>query len=129
MDFGVARHVGDASEQLDDASRFVTTAYASPEQAQRSPTDSRSDLYSVGCVLYELLTGRPPFVGEEQDVLFERLVDEPKAPSAHNPEVSPDLVVCSMFVAGGMVAAEAAGLPFDVVFPNTYLLPARGIPP
>ena len=91
VDFGVARHVGDASEQLDDASRFVTTAYASPEQAQRSPTDSRSDLYSVGCVLYELLTGRPPFVGEEQDVLFERLVDEPKAPSAHNPEVSPDL--------------------------------------
>ena len=74
-----------------DVSRFVTTAYASPEQAQRSPTDSRSDLYSVGCVLYELLTGRPPFVGEAQDVLFERLVDEPKAPSAHNPEVSPDL--------------------------------------
>ncbi|HVK36309.1 MAG TPA: protein kinase [Microlunatus sp.] len=91
VDFGVARHVCDASDQLDDASRFVTTAYASPEQAQRSPTDSRSDLYSVGCVLYELLTGRPPFVGEDQDVLFERLVDEPKAPSAHNPEVSPDL--------------------------------------
>jgi hypothetical protein len=91
VDFGVARHVGDATEQLDDASRFVTTAYASPEQAQRLPTDSRSDLYAVGCVLYELLTGRPPFVGEEQDVLFERLVDEPKAPSVHNREVSPDL--------------------------------------
>ncbi len=91
VDFGVARHVGDATEQLDDTSRFVTTAYASPEQAQRLPTDSRSDLYSVGCVLYELLTGRPPFVGEEQDVLFERLVDEPKAPSVHNREVSPEL--------------------------------------
>ncbi|HEY5785811.1 MAG TPA: serine/threonine-protein kinase [Microlunatus sp.] len=91
VDFGVARHVCDTSEQLDGASRFVTTAYASPEQAQRSPTDSRSDLYSVGCVLYELLTGRPPFVGEAQDVLFERLVDEPRAPSEHNPQVSPEL--------------------------------------
>ena len=91
VDFGVARHVRDGSEQLDGVSQFGTTAYASPEQAQRSVTDSRSDLYSVGCVLYELLTGRPPFVGEAQDVLFERLVDEPKAPSAHNPEVSPDL--------------------------------------
>ncbi len=82
VDFGVARHVRDATEQLDGVSQFGTTAYASPEQAQRSATDSRSDLYSVGCVLYELLTGRPPFVGEAQDVLFERLVDEPKAPSA-----------------------------------------------
>ena len=91
VDFGVARHVCDATEPLDGVSRFVTTAYASPEQAQRSPTDSRSDLYSVGCVLYELLTGRPPFVGEAQDVLFERLVDEPRAPSEHNPEVGPDL--------------------------------------
>ena len=91
VDFGVARHVCGASEQLDGASQFVTTAYASPEQVQRIPTDGRSDLYSVGCVLYELLTGRPPFVGEAQDVLFERLVDEPRAPSDHNPEVGPDL--------------------------------------
>jgi len=91
VDFGVARHLRGTSEQLDGVSSFVTSAYASPEQAQRSPTDSRSDLYSVGCVLYELLTGRPPFVGEAQDVLLKRLVDEPMAPSQHNPEVSPDL--------------------------------------
>ena len=91
VDFGVARHLRGTGEQLDGVSSFVTSAYASPEQAQRSPTDSRSDLYSVGCVLYELLTGRPPFVGEAQDVLLKRLVDEPMAPSQHNPEVSPDL--------------------------------------
>src|SRR5262249_19359490 len=42
---------------------------------------------------------------------------------------SPDLVVCSMFCLGGMVAAEAAGVPFDVLFPNIYPLPASGIPP
>jgi MGT family glycosyltransferase len=44
-------------------------------------------------------------------------------------ETSPDLVVCSMFCVGGMVAAEAAGVPFDVMFPNIYPLPAEGIPP
>ena len=90
VDFGVARHVGDASEQLDDASRFVTTAYASPEQPNgldRQP--QRSLLGRLRAV--RLLTGRPPFVGEEQDVLFKRILDEPKAPSQHNPEVSPDL--------------------------------------
>ena len=44
-------------------------------------------------------------------------------------DVRPDLVVCSFFAIGAMVAAEGAGIPFDVLFPNTYLLPARGIPP
>jgi MGT family glycosyltransferase len=44
-------------------------------------------------------------------------------------DVRPDLVICSMFCMGGMVAAEAAGLPFDVLLPNIYLLPAKGIPP
>ena len=44
-------------------------------------------------------------------------------------DVRPDLVVCSFFAIGAMVAAEAAGVPFDVLFPNVYLLPAPGIPP
>ena len=70
--------------------------------------------------------------------LFDRLLDTQfvgPAPeyaadvAAAIEELRPDLVVCSLFAIGAMVAAEAAGVPFDVVFPNAYLLPTPGIPP
>ncbi|WP_344810328.1 protein kinase domain-containing protein [Microlunatus aurantiacus] len=91
VDFGVARHPGDASEPSDEISRFVSNAYASPEQVQRLPADARSDVYSVGCVLYEALTGRPPFAGEGTEVLIERLFEDPVPPSEHNPDIDSDL--------------------------------------
>ena len=65
MDFGIARAIDDLGATLTSTWNVVGTAqYLSPEQAQGSIADSRSDLYSTGCLLYELLTGRPPFVGE-----------------------------------------------------------------
>jgi serine/threonine protein kinase len=65
MDFGIARAIDDLGATLTSTWNVVGTAqYLSPEQAQGSIADSRSDIYSTGCLLYELLTGRPPFTGE-----------------------------------------------------------------
>ena len=65
MDFGIARAIDDLGATLTSTWNVVGTAqYLSPEQAQGAIADSRSDLYSTGCLLYELLTGRPPFTGE-----------------------------------------------------------------
>ena len=62
MDFGIARAIDDLGATLTSTWNIVGTAqYLSPEQAQGSVADARSDLYSTGCLLYELLTGRPPF--------------------------------------------------------------------
>ena len=64
MDFGIARAIADASSTMTQTAAVVGTAqYLSPEQARGETVDSRSDVYSAGCLLYELLTGRPPFVG------------------------------------------------------------------
>src|SRR5206468_8236353 len=63
MDFGIARAT--SSESLTQTATVLGTAtYFSPEQAQGEPVDARSDVYSLGCVLYEMLTGRPPFTGD-----------------------------------------------------------------
>jgi eukaryotic-like serine/threonine-protein kinase len=72
-----------------------TAAYLSPEQAQGGPVDARSDLYSLGCVLYELVTGAPPF-GSGADsspvaVATRHLHQPPEPPSAHNPQVDASL--------------------------------------
>ena len=64
MDFGIARAVSDAQSTMTQTAAVVGTAqYLSPEQARGETVDSRSDVYSTGCLLFELLTGRPPFVG------------------------------------------------------------------
>ena len=61
MDFGIARAISDASSTMTQTAAVVGTAqYLSPEQARGETVDSRSDVYSAGCLLYELLTGRPP---------------------------------------------------------------------
>ena len=65
MDFGIARAISDASSAMTQTAAVVGTAqYLSPEQARGETVDSRSDVYSTGCLLYELLTGRPPFIGD-----------------------------------------------------------------
>ncbi len=82
MDFGIARALADTGATMTSAQAVVGTArYLSPEQAQGETVDPRSDLYSAGCVLYELLTGRTPFVGEAVSLVYQHITDPPKPPS------------------------------------------------
>jgi serine/threonine-protein kinase len=90
MDFGIARAIADASSAMTQTAAVIGTAqYLSPEQARGETVDSRSDVYSTGCLLYELLTGRPPFVGESPvSVAYQHVREEARPPSQLNPDVS-----------------------------------------
>ena len=90
MDFGIARAVSDSTSSLTTTSSVLGTAqYLSPEQARGETVDARSDLYSAGCVLYEMVTGVPPFTGESPvAVAYQHVRETPQPPSAVNPQVS-----------------------------------------
>jgi serine/threonine-protein kinase len=89
-DFGIARS---GASQMTEAGSIVGTAqYLSPEQARGKPVDQRSDLYSLGIVLYEMLTGRVPFTGDAAvEIAMKHLDTIPDPPSKLRPEVSHDL--------------------------------------
>ncbi|MDR8020091.1 protein kinase domain-containing protein [Nesterenkonia aerolata] len=91
MDFGIARAMADTSSTMTQTSTVVGTAqYLSPEQARGEIVDHRSDLYSAGCVLFELLTNRPPFQGESPvSVAYQHVREEPPRVSRFNAAVSP----------------------------------------
>ncbi len=93
MDFGIARSLDDMSATMTQTSAVIGTAqYLSPEQARGEQVDARSDLYSTGCLLYELLTGRPPFVGDSPvSVAYQHVREEPVPPSQVDPDVSPSV--------------------------------------
>jgi serine/threonine-protein kinase len=93
MDFGIARAISDASSTMTQTAAVVGTAqYLSPEQARGEPVDSRSDVYSAGCLLYELLTGRPPFIGDSPVAVAYQHVREPAAPpSDHDTDLPPEV--------------------------------------
>lgn len=93
MDFGIARAISDASSTMTQTAAVVGTAqYLSPEQARGETVDSRSDVYSAGCLLYELLTGRPPFVGDSPVAVAYQHVREPAAPpSDHDTDLPPEV--------------------------------------
>jgi eukaryotic-like serine/threonine-protein kinase len=89
-DFGIAKLAAATTMTGDEV--LGTAAYLSPEQAQGRPVDGRSDLYSLGCVLYALLTGAPPFAGDSPVAVAARHVTEqPTPPSHRNPRVGPAL--------------------------------------
>jgi eukaryotic-like serine/threonine-protein kinase len=89
-DFGIAR--AGASDMTETGSIMGTAQYLSPEQAQGHPVSARSDLYSTGIVLYELLTGRVPFDAESAvTIALKQVSEEPVPPTELNPEVSPEL--------------------------------------
>ena len=91
MDFGIARALADSSATMTQTAAVIGTAqYLSPEQARGEQVDARSDIYSTGCLLYELLTGRPPFVGDSPvAVAYQHVREQPRPPSALEPEVPP----------------------------------------
>ncbi len=93
MDFGIARAISDASSAMTQTAAVVGTAqYLSPEQARGETVDSRSDVYSAGCLLYELLTGRPPFVGDSPVAVAYQHVREPAVPpSDHDTALTPEI--------------------------------------
>jgi serine/threonine-protein kinase len=89
MDFGIARAVADNSATVTQTANVIGTAqYLSPEQARGESVDARSDVYSTGCLLYELVTGVPPFQGDSPvAVAYQHVRENPVLPSARNPQV------------------------------------------
>ncbi|HYI25346.1 MAG TPA: serine/threonine protein kinase, partial [Thermomicrobiales bacterium] len=93
IDFGLAQAHGPKQETI-DGNPFGTAAYLSPEQAKAEPVDRRTDVYALGCVVYELLTGRPPFVvpegpNQKGDLIAKHLRTVPAPPSTYRSEIPP----------------------------------------
>ncbi|WP_327132827.1 Stk1 family PASTA domain-containing Ser/Thr kinase [Streptomyces sp. NBC_01343] len=93
MDFGIARAMGDSGMTMTQTAAVIGTAqYLSPEQAKGEQVDARSDLYSAGCLLYELLSVRPPFIGDSPvAVAYQHVREEPQPPSNFDPEITPEM--------------------------------------
>ncbi|WP_327678380.1 protein kinase domain-containing protein [Kitasatospora sp. NBC_00458] len=141
VDFGIAR-AGSSHNLTQTASVLGTAAYLSPEQATASPLDGRTDLYAVGCVLTEMLTGAPPFTAETPVAIAYRHVGEqPLPPSARRPGLPPalDAVVLRLLAknpadrpadAAAARAELLSCIPGLVVAdPTTELLAAVPLPP
>ncbi|WP_205325861.1 Stk1 family PASTA domain-containing Ser/Thr kinase [Glycomyces sp. YM15] len=89
MDFGIARALASGQATMTQTSAVIGTAqYLSPEQARGETVDARSDVYAVGCVLYELLVGHPPFTGDNPvSVAYQHVREEARPPSELNPAI------------------------------------------
>lgn len=93
MDFGIARALADSQATMTQTNAVIGTAqYLSPEQARGEQVDERSDIYSAGCVLFELLTGRAPFQGENAvSLAYQHVSEPPPLPSSIAADVPPEL--------------------------------------
>ena len=93
MDFGIARALADSGNSVTQTAAVIGTAqYLSPEQARGDSVDARSDVYSLGCVLYEMLTGEPPFTGDSPvSVAYQHVREDPVPPSKRYPGISAEL--------------------------------------
>ena len=91
MDFGIARAMSDNQATMTQTAQVIGTAqYLSPEQARGERVDARSDLYSTGCLMYELLTGRPPFTGDSPvAIAYQHVRENPIPPSRLDPSLPP----------------------------------------
>jgi len=93
MDFGIARALASGATTMTQTSAVIGTAqYLSPEQARGEAVDARSDVYAAGCVLFELMVGHPPFVGDSPvSVAYQHVREDPRAPSEINRDVPRDV--------------------------------------
>ena len=93
MDFGIARAVSDSAATMTSTAAVIGTAqYLSPEQARGEGVDARSDVYSMGCMLYELVTGAPPFTGDSPvSVAYQHVREDPRLPSSINRDIPAEL--------------------------------------
>ncbi len=93
MDFGIARALADTGNRVTQTAAVIGTAqYLSPEQARGESVDARSDVYSLGCVLYEMLTGEAPFVGDSPvAVAYQHVREDPIPPSQKRAGISAEL--------------------------------------
>lgn len=144
MDFGIARAMSDAANSMTQTAAVVGTAqYLSPEQARGEQVDSRSDVYSAGCLLYELLTGRPPFVGDSPvAVAYQHVREQADPPSDHDTDLPPevDAIVMKALAkrledryqsAGAMrtdIERYLAGRPVEATVPPPVAEPTRPAP-
>jgi serine/threonine-protein kinase len=119
MDFGIARAMSDAQATMTQTAQVIGTAqYLSPEQARGERVDARSDLYSTGCLMYELLTGRPPFTGDSPvAIAYQHVRENPIPPSRLDPDIPPwadAIVLKAMAKAPGDRYQSAAEMAADV---------------
>jgi eukaryotic-like serine/threonine-protein kinase len=143
MDFGIARAISDSSATQAHTSGIVGTAqYFSPEQARGEAVDARTDLYSTGVLLYEMLAGRPPFKGDTAvSVAYQHVSEKVTPPSAHNPELTAELdqVVLNALAKDRderfqtaedfrehlIAAASGQSLPLTKALPKTTMAPQQ----
>ncbi|MBI2839596.1 MAG: serine/threonine protein kinase, partial [Acidobacteria bacterium] len=79
LDFGIAKIISEDAQGLTQTGvAFGTPRYMSPEQCEGKPVDWRADIYALGCIIYEMLSGRPPFEGEVTTVMFKHVTEEPR---------------------------------------------------
>ncbi len=118
MDFGIARAIADTAATMTQTQSVVGTAqYLSPEQAQGQTVDERSDLYSTGCLLFELLAGRPPFTGDSPvAIAYQHVGELPQPPSVFNDAVGGDL---------DAVTLHALAKDREARYQNAVRLPGR----
>jgi hypothetical protein len=124
LDFGIARAL-DGATLTHGAAVLGSAAYMAPEQALGERADERSDIYSLGCVLYAMLTGRPPFTGEAAAILHQHVNAEPRPPSEINPLLSPALEELVM----AMLAKSPAARPQSVAKVRGRLAAMAAEPP
>ncbi|MFJ7912151.1 protein kinase [Kitasatospora sp. NPDC096204] len=118
VDFGIAR-AGSSSNLTQAASVLGTAAYLSPEQATASALDGRTDLYAVGCVLTEMLTGATPFTAETPvAIAFKHVSEQPLPPSVHRPGLPPALDAAVL----RLLAKNPADRPTDAAAARAELL-------
>ncbi|MCG5438549.1 Stk1 family PASTA domain-containing Ser/Thr kinase [Micromonospora foliorum] len=113
MDFGIARALASGATTMTQTSAVIGTAqYLSPEQARGEAVDARSDVYAAGCVLFELVCGHPPFVGDSPvSVAYQHVRETPPTPSDINPDVTPavDAIVLKALSKNPLNRYQSAG--------------------